>query len=232
MRNPWVIPALLALGLSACGGSAEPEARRPESTPLLAAVSSPAGEGAADLRAGRLDRARLRFEATLARDPEQLAALNDLAVTYALLDRTDAARALLDEVVSQGGPRDQLLALVNLGELYALDGYLGAAAAHLETARSIDPSRPEPVLALALLADARGDRERALALAREALRLDDGGAARGGLVFVAPEERLHVDALLALARGDREGAAARFRELRQGRVPTLALAAQRQLDEP
>jgi tetratricopeptide (TPR) repeat protein len=231
MRNHTKIPALLLLALAACGGQAE-GGRRPDYAPLVAALAAPSGPGGQELRAGRLEVARSRFEAVLARDPEQLAALNDLAVSYALEDRRDAARSLLDEVVAHGTPRDQLVALVNLGELYALEGYLTAAQAHLETARSIDPQRAEPVYALSLLADARGDRGPAQALAREALRLDESGAARAALAFLKAEERLHLEALLADVRGERELALARWRELRAGSSPVLAQAAQRRLDEP
>lgn len=232
MRNLARFQAFFLLALAACGGAAEPVPRRAEAAPVVAALASPSGPGSQELRAGRLDAARARFESVLARDPEQLAALNDLAVSYALEDRRDAARSLLDEVVAHGTSRDQLLALVNLGELYALDGYLDAARAHLETARSIDPQRAEPVYALWLLADARGDRAGAAALAREAQRLDEAGAARAGLAFLRAEERLHLDALLAEARGDREAALPRWRELRGGGYPVLAGAAQRHLDEP
>ncbi|HEY7725231.1 MAG TPA: tetratricopeptide repeat protein, partial [Anaeromyxobacteraceae bacterium] len=185
----------------------------------------------AELRAGRPEAARARFEAVLARDPEQLPALNDLAVSYALEDRLDAARSLLDEVVAHGTPRAQQIALLNLGELYALEGYLGAAQAHLEAARSVDPERAEPLYALALLADARGDRDRALDLAREALAHDEGGAARGALVALHVEERIHLEALVAEARGEVEGALLRWRELRGGRFPSLASVAQRRLDQ-
>ena len=232
MRNSARIPALLLLALAACGGAAESGSRRPEAAPVVAALAAPSGPGSQELRAGHLEEARSRYESVLARDPEQLAALNDLAVSYALEDRRDAARSLLDEVVAHGSARDQLLALLNLGELYALDGYLTAAQAHLETARSIDPQRAEPVYALALLADARGDRAGAAALAREALRLDESGAARARLAYLRAEERTHLEALLADARGDREAALARWRELRAGGYPVLAAAAQRHLDEP
>jgi hypothetical protein len=64
------------------------------------------------------------------------------------------------------------------------------------------------------------------------VRLDEGGAGRAALAFLAPEERLHLQALLAEARGDREAAAARWRELRGGRFPVLGHAAQTHLDAP
>ncbi len=231
MRISSLIPVASLALLAACGGLA-PEARyRPEAAPLAAALTAPDGPGVTDLRQGRAESARSRFEAVLARDPERFGVLNDLAVSYALEERLDAARALLDEVVAHGSPPEQVVALVNLGELYALDGYPGAALPHLETARSIDPLRPEPVYALALLADARGERERAAALVREAVRLDESGAARAGLAFVHPEERVHLEALLAETRGAREEAAARWRELRAGRFPILAAAARGHLEE-
>jgi Flp pilus assembly protein TadD len=231
MRKSLAILAVALTSLSACGGQTEAQARRPDAAPTVAVLAAPAGTGASDLRAGRADAARSRFEALLNGDPEELGALNDLAVSYALEGRLDAARSLLDEVVAHGGPRAQQVALVNLGELYALEGYLPAALAHLETARSIDPARPEPVFALALLADARGDRVQGAQLVREALRLDEGGAGRQGLAFLHPEERAHLEALLAEARGDRVEAAARWRELRAGRFPALAAAARSRLDE-
>jgi tetratricopeptide (TPR) repeat protein len=232
MSKRSVIPALFLLA-AACGGTADPSAPpRPEAVPLLVALGTPDGPGIAELRAGRREAARARFEAVLASDPERLAALNDLAVSYALDDRRDAARSLLDEVVARGSPPEQLAALVNLSELYALDGYLTAAWAHLETARSIDPQRPEPLYAQALMADARGDAPRALALAREAARADEAGAGRASLLFLHPEEQQHLEALLAEGRGERDLALARWRELRAGRFPLLSQAAQRHLEAP
>jgi len=232
MRRTPAITALSVLLLAACGGQADGPVRRADAVPSLAALAEGAGAAASELRAGRIDAARARYEAVLATDPERLGALNDLAVSYALDGRLDAARALLDEVVAHGTSREQQLALVNLGELYGLDGYPAAAQAHLETARSIDPQRPEPVYALALLADVRGERPQGLALAREAMRLDEAGAARAALTFLHAEERTHLEALLSEARGDRGEALARWRELRGGRFPLLSQAAQRHLDEP
>ncbi|MBI5068869.1 MAG: hypothetical protein HZB56_11570 [Deltaproteobacteria bacterium] len=232
MPQRLALSALFLLAAAACGGAEPAATRRPEAAPVLAVLSASSGPGVAELRQGQGGAARARFEAILAADPDRLGALSDLAVTYALDDRRDAARSLLDAVVAQGGPREQQLALVNLGELYALEGYLAAAQTHFDTARSIDPLRPEPVLAQALLASARGEREKALGLAREAVRLDEGGAARAALAFLAPEERLHLQALLAEARGDREAAAARWRELLAGRFPVLAHAARLHLDAP
>jgi hypothetical protein len=124
-----------------------------------------------------------------------------------------------------------MAALVNLAGLHAGEGYLPAAQAHVDAAREIDPARAEPVWAAALLADARGDAQ-APRLAAEALRLDRDGAMRRQLVFSSPEERIHVEALVAEASGDRPGAIARWRELRAGRVATLAQAAQRHLESP
>jgi len=133
--------------------------------------------------------------------------------------------------VNRGGPREQQAALVNLAELYAVDGYLNAAQAYLGSARAIDPSRPGPAYAAALLADARGDRAGAVAAARMAMRADEGGAARRAFAFAYPEERIHLEALVAEASGDLAVAEARWRELRAGRFPVLAQAAQRHLEE-
>ena len=225
--------ALAGLGLAACGGQVEaaPRAGRLEAAPLLATLAS-SGGGTAELKAGDLAAARLSFESALGANPDRVAPLNDLAVSYYLEGRFDSARRLLDEVVARGGAREQQAALVNLGELYALEGYVSAAQAHLESAHGIDEARPEPLYALAMLADARGDRAQALATLREALRLDDGGAARAELTFVYPEERLHLEALTAEVAGDRDLAAARWRELKAGRFAALGAAASRHLEEP
>jgi hypothetical protein len=51
-------------------------------------------------------------------------------------------------------------------------------------------------------------------------------------VFASSEARAHFEALFAEASGDRSLAQARWRELRAGRVPALAQAAQRHLEEP
>jgi FimV-like protein len=168
------------------------------------------------------------FEADLTHDPDRLSALNDLAVSYVLDGHGDAARRLLDEVVASGDPAEQQAALVNLGELYAAEGYLAAAQAYLETARSLDPSRPEPLYALALLADARGDLAAARATLREALRRDEGGAARAAFAYVYPEERVHLEALVAEQVGDRV-AQERWRDLAGGRFAPLTAAAERHL---
>ncbi len=117
---------------------------------------------------------------------------------------------------------------MNLGELYAAEGYVSAAQAYLETARSLEPSRPEPLYALALLADARGDLSAARSTVREALRRDDGGAARAALAYVYSEERVHLEALVAEQAGERT-AADRWRELAGGRFAALAAAAERHL---
>ncbi len=203
-------------------------AGRGDGAPLVATLASPGGAGADRLRAGDLAGARAVFEAALGADPDRLSALNDLAVSYVLDGHGDAARRLLDEVVAQGTPAEQQAALVNLGELYSEEGYVSAARAYLETARSIDPQRPEPIYALALLADARGDLAGARQAVRDALRRDEGGAARAGLAYVYPEERVHLEALVAEATGD-PAARERWRDLATGRFAALAAAAERHL---
>lgn len=231
MKVPRRHLATLALALAACGGMDAGQAGvKADASPLVAALASD-GAGRAQLEAGDTVAARTSFEAALSADPNRLSALNDLAVSYALDGRLDASRQLLEEVVARGDSREQQLALVNLAEVYALDGYGTAAAAHLESARAIDPARPEPLYALALLDDARGDLSQARSALRDALRADDGSGRRA-LVFVYPEERAHLEALLAEAHGDRADAQARFQRLAAGRFPALAAAAQKHLEEP
>ena len=225
--------ALAALLLAACGGQVDAQPRvRADATPVLATLANGAGQATDRLRSGDLAGARALFESALGKDPDRLTALNDLAVSYYLEGRFEAARQLLDEVVARGGSREQQAALLNLGELYALEGYASAAQAHFETARDIDPTHPGPFYALALLADSRGEPSVALANVREALRLDASGAGRTVLAFVYPEERAHLEALVGEALGDRDLAAARWRDLRSGRFPALAAAGQRHLEEP
>jgi tetratricopeptide (TPR) repeat protein len=231
MRFPRLTASLAFLLLAACGGGLDGGPRRTDGAPLAGMLAGPAHPAAADLLGGHPAQARAKLESALASDPDGVFALADLGVAYALEERVDAARQLLEEALARGGAREQQAALVNLAELYALDGYLTAAQAHLASARAIDPARPEPVYALALLASARGDRAGALALAREAVRLDDGGAARRSLAFAYPEERLHLSALVAAVSGEPARAEARWRELARGRFPVLAQAAQRHLDE-
>jgi Tfp pilus assembly protein PilF len=226
--------ALVApLALAACGGGADPSrlAIREDSTAALAALASPGTAGAALLFAGDLPGARAACEAELASHPDQLAALNDLAVGYFLDGHVDAARRLLDEVVASGSPREQQAAILNLGALYAIEGHVTAAQAYLETASGLDLSRPEPHYALALLADARGQASVARSELREAVQLDDG-TARAAFAFPFREGRRHLDALLAEQSGDTVAAAAAWRELAQGRFPALAGAAARHLLEP
>ncbi len=221
-----LLPALALV--AACGGQ-EPSMRA-GGVPVAAVLVRESGPGTAELRTGQLAAARSGFESVVRGNPERMDALNDLAVAYHLEGHSEAARQLLDEVVIRGTPREQQAALVNLADLYAGDGFLPAAQAHLEAARAIDGGRAEPAWALALLADARGDAA-AGRLASEALRLDADGGARRLLVFASPEERAHFEALLAEAVGDRPLADARWRELRAGRVPSLAQVAQRHLGE-
>jgi FimV-like protein len=221
-----VVAALLLAG---CGGAVDARVgRSAEGAPLVATLASASGSGAEKLRAGDLPGARAVYEAALGANPDRLSALNDLAVSYVLDGHGDAARRLLDEVVAAGTPAEQQAALVNLGELYAGEGYVAAARAYLETARSIDPQRPEPIYALALLADARGDTAAARALVREALRRDEGAAGRATLAYVYPEERVHLDALVGEALGD-PAAKDRWKELAAGRFAALAAAAERHL---
>ena len=134
--------------------------------------------------------------------------------------------------MAHGTSREAQVALVNLGELYALEGYFGAAQAHLTSARAVDPGVPGPAYAQALLADVRGDRAGSAVALREALEADQGGAARHDLVFLYPEERLHLEALLAEASGDAATARVRWRELARCAFPALAQTAQRRLEEP
>ena len=224
-------PLLALLALAACG-VADPSrlAIHEESTPSLATLAAPNAGGAALLFAGDLSGARATYEAELAGDPDRLSALNDLAVAYFLGGHVDAARRLLDEVVARGDPRQQQEALLNLGAIYAVEGHATAARAYLAAASGLDPSRPEPHYALALLADARGDAAAARSSLREALRLDDG-AARAAFAFPFREGRRHLEALLAEQAGDAAAATAAWRDLSQGRFPALTAAAQRHLLE-
>ncbi len=217
-----------ALLLAACGGAERLDAAR-SAAPAVSALASPSGPGADRLRAGDLAGARASLEADLAADPDRLGALNDLAVSYAVEGHADAARRLLDEVVASGGPTEQQAALVNLGELYAADGYVSAAQAYLETARGLDPARAEPWYALAMLEDSRGDLDAARGSTREAMRRDEGGAARGTFLYIYAEERVHLDALVAEQAGDVSGAQERWRGLANSRLAALAAAAERHL---
>jgi Tfp pilus assembly protein PilF len=221
--------ALALLALAACGGAESRTPARGAAAPVLVTLASGAGAGPDRLRAGDLAGARAAFEAQLARDPDGLGALNDLAVSYLLEGHADAASRLLDEVVAKGDVGDQQAALVNLGELYAAEGYVSAAQAYLDTARSLDASRAEPWYALALLADSRGDLERARGGLREALARDESGAARAGFAYLYAEERVHLEALVAEQAGDAATAADRWRALAAGRFAALAAAAERHL---
>jgi tetratricopeptide (TPR) repeat protein len=221
-----LLPALALV--TACGG--QDASARSGGVPLAGVLVRASGPGTAEVRAGQLAAARAGFESLVRGNPERMDALNDLAVAYHLEGQSEAARQLLDEVVARGTPREQQVALVNLADLYGGEGFLQAAQAHVDAAREIDAGRAEPAWAQALLADARGDAE-APRLAAEALRLDVDGGARRHLVFESAEEQLHFEALSAEAAGDRSLALARWRELRSGRVPSLAQAALRHLGE-
>ncbi len=222
-----LLPALALI--AACGG--QDPALRGNGMPVPGLLVRTAGPGTSELRAGQLGAARVGFDSVVRGNPERMDALNDLAVAYLLEGHSEAARQLLDEVVARGTPREQQAALVNLADVYAGDGLVQAAQAHLVAAREIDPARAEPAWAQALLADARGEAD-APRLVADAWRLDADGGARRQLVFESPEERIHFEALQAEAAGDRVTAAARWRELRAGRLPVLVQAALRHLAEP
>jgi FimV-like protein len=221
---------LPALALLAACGAQDPSVRS-GGYPVAAVLVRASGPGTAEVRSGQLAAARAGFESLVRGNPERMDALNDLAVAYHLDGHSEAARQLLDEVVARGTPREQQAALANLADLYAGEGFLQAAQAHVDAAREIDPARAETAWAQALLADARGDAE-ASRLAAEAQRLDGDAGSRRFLVFGSPEERIHFEALSAEAAGDRALSLSRWRELRAGRVPSLAQAAQRHLAEP
>ena len=227
--NRLTTAAAMAAVLAACGGAEPRLPLREQGAPVLATLAGAAGPGPERLRAGDLSGARAAFEADLTRNPDGLGALNDLAVSYFLEGHADAARRLLDEVVAKGNLAEQQAALVNLGELYAVEGYVSAAQAYLDTARGLDATRPEPWYALALLADSRGELERARLSLREALARDDAGAARAAFAYVHPEERVHLEALVAEQAGEVTLAAERWRALAAGRFPALAAAAERHL---
>jgi tetratricopeptide (TPR) repeat protein len=217
--------ALFAVALAACGGGADLGVRRADQVPAPVVIRDPAVLRTADAPA-----VRSKLEAALARDPDDVGALSDLAMTWFAEERRDAARVLLDEALARGAPREQQVALVNLAALYADEGYLEAAMAYAQTAHDIDPARPEPAYLLAVLASARGERERAREHARDALRLDDAaGSAREKLAVLHPEARLHLDAVLAEATASPD-AASRWRELRAARFPALAAVAERRLE--
>ncbi len=221
--------ALGLLALAACGGADPRVSARDAAAPVLVTLASAPGTGPDRLRAGDLAGARTAFEADLSRDPDGLGALNDLAVSYLLEGHADAATRLLDDVVAKGAVGDQQAALLNLGELYATQGYVSAAQAYLETARSLDAARPEAWYALALLADARGDLAAARTALREALARDEGGASRAAFAYLYPEERVHLEALVAEQAGYGSAAAERWRALAAGRFAALAAAAERHL---
>jgi tetratricopeptide (TPR) repeat protein len=232
IRFWWI--ALAGAALLSCGGQVEDSPRAPvrgDASPILATLASGSGTGSAQLRAGDFQTARATYEALLAANPDQVGALNDLAVSYYLAGRFDSARQLFDEVVIRGSAHEQQAALLNLGELYAIDGYLTAAKAHFDSARSIDPSRPAPIYAQALFSDLRGQPGIAVSLIREAIKADEAGAARAAFTFAYPEERQHLEALVTDAQGDRESAIQKWRDLRTSRFPALAQAAQRHLDD-
>jgi Tfp pilus assembly protein PilF len=228
-RLPTRLALVASLLATAACGLADPRQPDDDAAPVLATLAAGPGSGADRLRAGDLAGARAAFEGSLAARPDRLGPLNDLAVSYLLEGHAEAGRRLLDEVVAAGSAREQQAALANLGELYALEGYLSAAQAYLETARGIDPTWAAPWYALALLADVRGELATARSTLREALRLDEGGAARADLAYVYPEERAHLEALIAEQSGDPGLAAARWRELSAGRFAALAATAERHL---
>ena len=218
--------ALLLAALRRGRGAPRP---RDDAAPVLATLASPAGSGADRLRAGDLAGARAVFEAALAQDPDRLSALNDLAVSYVLDGHGDAARRLLDEVVASGSPAEQQAALVNLGELYAAGGVrLRRAGLPRDRARASIRAAPSRCTRSRCSPTRAGTSSRRSATLREALRRDDGGAARAALAYVYPEERVHLEALVAEAAGD-PAARERWRELAAGRFAALAAAAERHL---
>jgi tetratricopeptide (TPR) repeat protein len=218
----------------ACGGvegSEQTLDRSPGGAPIVGALAEQESAGSLKLRSGDLTGARSEYERSLGEEPDRFTALNDLAVSYALQGRFDAARQLLDDVVAHGDSLSQQTALLNLGELHAVEGYLSAARAYFESARSIDLTQPGPLYALALLSNVQGDGAVALELMQEAIELDTEGRHRAALVFVYPEERTHLEALLNEASGHKEMAAKHWVTLKESPFSALSGAALRRIGQ-
>lgn len=123
----------------------------------------------ADLRVlqSRFDEAVQLYEEVLAADPDQVAALNQLAALLALRGhRLEDAMALIERAIQRAGPVPQLLDTRGCVSL-AL-GNVRAAVADFETACEHDPA-PEMRMHLALARAIRGNRDSARSILQAAV---------------------------------------------------------------
>ena len=110
------------------------------------------------------------LEAGLALMPNTPGALFDLGNAYFMLERFERAIASYEEAFAQDG--GFWPALNNIGLVRYEQGMTDRALGQWESSTALAPEEAEPLLAQAAALYARGDRDRSLALAEEAIVLD------------------------------------------------------------
>lgn len=149
-------------GIQAVSTALETAVRETPESPLLTL-------SLADLRVlqSRFDEAVKLYEEVLAADPDQVAALNQLAALLALRGhRLEDAMALIERAIQRAGPVPQLLD--TRGCVALALGNVRAAVADFETACEHDPA-PEMRMHLALARAIRGDRDSARSILQTAV---------------------------------------------------------------
>ena len=112
----------------------------------------------------------------IARDPAEWTARRTLAQFMA---KQGATGKELRAIFEAGGPLEPDLAErhLALGELAAVDGDVGRAAAEASRTIALDPDMPEARVLEAMMSEGRGEAQSAIAAWREALRIDPFGVA-------------------------------------------------------
>lgn len=126
--------------------------------------------GAAYVRQGSYFAALDALRAGLVQRPDSLQGLFDLGNAHLMLRDYDAARQAYDDSLALNP--EFWPSINNLGLLEYELGNLEAAAEQFAAASVIDPEAAEPYLGEATARFALGDRDRAIALAQQALTLD------------------------------------------------------------
>ncbi|HMP77073.1 MAG TPA: tetratricopeptide repeat protein [Kiritimatiellia bacterium] len=170
-------------------------------------------EGQRALKAGDLARAKERFDAARARDPNLAGALMGLAAIAYQIDDLKEARRLVDDVLAKDARNAQALGLRGL--IRWREGFVRDGVRDCERAVELDPNDPLLRKFLGITLNARGRTEDAIREMRKAVELDPSDA----------EAKLNLAILLATGAKPDVAAARGFYEqaLKDGAAPDPAL---------
>ncbi len=181
----------------------EPEAARARAEAIVAARPDAADShrlmGGFHMAVEELDEARASFERALEIDPNDVAALTNLARIDVAENRPEAAEALfVDFLQRQPG---NLVALTALAQLAETRGDTDKALRLIEQAREANPSAISPRMTLGRYYANTGELEKAEAVALEAARIEPGNGEAHVLVgTVLIQDGRYAEALTRLER--------------------------------